>query len=104
MDHSATTGGTHQVGPGPSEGPQVMPPEGPGGPIGPLDWFKILPSEPAASSEGLGWAGLQAARYRGARADEIRPPAMTHHRLVLFIRPPDELELQYDGVRRHVPP
>src|SRR5262245_12917863 len=85
---------------------QVMGEEKPGSgdPIGPLDWFKILPSEPVASSDRLGWASLQAARYRAARADEINPPAITHHRLVLFIRPPAELDLRYDGVKRHVPP
>jgi AraC family transcriptional regulator len=29
---------------------------------------------------------------------------MTHHRLVLFARPPEELDLVYEGVKRHVPP
>jgi AraC family transcriptional regulator len=29
---------------------------------------------------------------------------MTHHRLVLFSRPPEELDLVYEGVKRHVPP
>src|SRR5262245_23121126 len=77
---------------------------GRGDPIGPLDWFKILPSEPIAASDRLGWVGLQAARYRSARASEINPPAITHHRLVLFIRPPEGLDLRYEGVRRHVPP
>jgi AraC family transcriptional regulator len=77
---------------------------GSGGPIGPLEWLKILPSEPVASSDRLGWVGLEAARYRAARAFEFSPPALTHHRLVLFIRPPEKLDLRYDGVRRHVPP
>jgi AraC family transcriptional regulator len=77
---------------------------GRGGPIGPLDWFKIIPSEPVASSDRLGWGGLQAARYRAARPTEFSPPALTHHRLVLFIRPPEALDLRYDGVKRHVPP
>jgi AraC family transcriptional regulator len=72
--------------------------------IGPLDWFKIIPSEPVASSDRLGWVGLQAARYRAARATELSPPALTHHRLVLFIRPPEELDLRYEGVRRYAPP
>jgi AraC family transcriptional regulator len=75
-----------------------------GGPIGPLDWLKIIPSEPVASSDRLGWVGLQAAHYRAARASEFSPPALTHHRLVLFIRPPEELDLRYDGVKRYVPP
>src|SRR5262249_7479540 len=31
-------------------------------------------------------------------------PALTHHWLVLFVRPPQELDLRYEGVKRHVPP
>jgi AraC family transcriptional regulator len=31
-------------------------------------------------------------------------PPLTHHRLFLFARPPEELELLYEGVKRHVPP
>jgi hypothetical protein len=39
---------------------QVMRQEEPGrgDPIGPLDWRKILPFEPAASSDRLRWVGL----------------------------------------------
>jgi AraC family transcriptional regulator len=47
---------------------------------------------------------MEAARYRTAPAFELNPPAITHHRLVLFARPPDELSLLYEGVKRHVPP
>src|SRR5262249_31905228 len=94
MDHLATTDCSHRGKPEVSRG----------GPIGPRDWFKLLPSEPAASSVRLGWAGLEAARYRADRAAEFRPPAMTHHRIVLFIRPPDQLEWKYEGVKRHRPP
>jgi AraC family transcriptional regulator len=80
--------------------------EHPGGgdPIGPRDWPKILPFEADASSDRLGWVELEAARYRAAPASELEHPAITHHRLVLFLRPPDELDLRYDGVKRHVPP
>jgi hypothetical protein len=77
---------------------------GRGGPSGPLDWFKIIPSEPVASSDRRGWVGLEAARYRGAQATERCSPALTHHQLMLFVRPPEELDLQYEGVNRHVPP
>ena len=64
------------------------------GSLGPMDWRRILPFEPDASSERLGWVGVQGARYRTARASEFAAPAITHHRLVLFIRPPEELDLQ----------
>jgi AraC family transcriptional regulator len=31
-------------------------------------------------------------------------PALTHHFLALFVRPPQEFDLRYEGVKRHVPP
>jgi AraC family transcriptional regulator len=76
-----------------------------GGPLGPLAALrKIIPFEADAASDRLGWAGLEAARYRAAPASELNPPALTHDRLVLFSRPPEELDLLYEGVKRHVPP
>jgi AraC family transcriptional regulator len=83
-----------------------MQPEEPrrGHTIGPLDWLKNLPHETAASSDRLGWVGLEAARCCAAPTFEINIPALTHHRLFLFNRPPDDLDLRYDGVKRSVPP
>jgi AraC family transcriptional regulator len=78
---------------------------GRGGPLGPLAVLrKILPIEPAAASHRLEGAGMEATRYRGTPACEIDLPPLTHHALVLFTRPPDELDLRYEGVKRHVPP
>jgi AraC family transcriptional regulator len=84
----------------------VMPEKEPrcGDPIGPIEWLRLLPHEAAASSDRLGWFGLQAARCHAAPAFELNLPALTHHRLFLFSRPPEELDLRYEGVRRHVPP
>ena len=110
--------GTHVFGPSgtmdeesvPSAGSvretQGMPEEEPGhgDPLAPLDWLKILPVGADAASNRRGWSGLEAARYRAAPVAELHPPAMTHHRLVLFARPPEELDLVYEGVKRHVPP
>jgi AraC-like DNA-binding protein len=76
---------------------------GRGDPIGPLDWLKIVPFESAAASHRLGWVGLEAVRYRAAPAFELNPPAITHHNLVLFARPPEDLDLRYEGVKRYVP-
>src|SRR6516162_11297256 len=73
-------------------------------PIGPLDWLRLLPHEAAASSDRLAWVGLEAARCRAAPAFELDLPALTHHRLSLFTRPPEELDLRYEGVKRSVPP
>jgi AraC family transcriptional regulator len=77
---------------------------GGGGPLAPFDLRKIAPIEEAAASDRLGWVGLEAARYCEAPAFEFNAPAITHHRLVLFTRPPKELDLMYEGVKRHVPP
>jgi AraC family transcriptional regulator len=74
----------------------------PGGPLAALR--KIIPFEAAAASDRLGWVGLEAARYRAAPAAELNPPAITHDRLVLFSRPPEQLDLVYGGVKRHRPP
>jgi AraC family transcriptional regulator len=73
-------------------------------PIGPLDWLKIVPFESVAASHRLGWVGLEAVRYRVSPTFELNPPALTHHWLVLFARPPEVLDLRYEGVKRHVPP
>src|SRR4051812_10879449 len=79
----------------PARTEEVMRQEEPGrgGPIRPLDWRKDLPFEAAAASDRLGWAGLEAAHYRAAPAAEVNSPALTHHRLVLVARPPEELDL-----------
>jgi AraC family transcriptional regulator len=80
--------------------------ENPGvrGPIGPLDWRKIIPLKADAASDLLGWVSLEAARYRAAPASELSVSPLTHHTLVLINRPPEDLDLGYEGVKRHVPP
>jgi AraC family transcriptional regulator len=75
-----------------------------GDPIRPLDWRKMAPYEPCAASDRLGWVGLEAARYRATPAFELDVPALTHHKLVLCTRPPEELDMRFEGVKRHVPP
>jgi AraC family transcriptional regulator len=73
-------------------------------PIRPWDWLKVIPFQAVAVSDRLGWVGLEAARYRASPAWEYHAPALTHHRLVLVTRPPQGLELRFDGMTRHVPP
>jgi AraC family transcriptional regulator len=73
-------------------------------PLGPLDWRKVIPFQAVAASDRLGWVGLEAARYRASTAWEYDAPALTHHRLILVTRPPQELELRFEEVKRHVPP
>jgi hypothetical protein len=73
-----------------------------GGPLGPLAFSK--PFEADASSDRLGWVGLEAERFRATPAFELNQPPLTHHKLVLYTRPPEELEMRFEGVKRHVPP
>src|SRR5262245_29272755 len=70
------------------------------------DFLKVCPIAAKASraSEGLGWVGLEAARFTGVIDWETANPPLAHHRLVLFIRPPEELDLRFEGVKRDVPP
>jgi hypothetical protein len=72
--------------------------------IRPLDWLKAIPFQPAAASDRLGWAGLEALLFNDLPDAEIERPRMTHHKFVLFNRLPDVFELGYEGVRRHLPP
>ena len=85
---------------------QVMRQQEPGrsDPLGPLGWLKAIPFEPAAWSDRLGWVGLEAVCCRTEPAFELDQPALTHHWLALFVRPPRDLDLRYEGVRRHRPP
>ena len=75
-----------------------------GGPLGPKELRKLVPFEPSAASDPLGWVGMEAARYREAPGSEIDLSPLTHHALVLITRPPKELDLLYEAVRRHLPP
>src|SRR5262249_40589102 len=85
---------------------QGMPKEEPerGDPLGPIERLRLLPHQAAGSSDRLGWVGLEAARYQAASAAERNQPVITHHMLILFARPPEELDPRYEGVKRHVPP
>jgi AraC family transcriptional regulator len=57
----------------------------------------------SATSDRLGWVGIEAARY--ALPDgEVDVPPFTHHTLVLINRPPDEMDMRCEGVDRQLPP
>src|SRR5262249_47524290 len=91
--------------PGLDVGTQVMRQDELGGnAIGPQDWRKVIPFQAVAASDRLGGVGLEAARFRASPAWEYHAAALTHHRLVLATRPPQELDLRFDGVKRQVPP
>ena len=72
--------------------------------LGPLEYHSLVPVEPTAASHGLGWTGLEATRFSDLGDAEFERPALTHHSLILFTKPPDELDLRYEDVKRHRPP
>jgi len=72
--------------------------------LGPLEYHPLVPVEPTAASQGLGWTGLEAIRFSDLGDAEFERPALTHHSLILFTKPPYELDLRYEDVKRHRPP
>jgi AraC family transcriptional regulator len=66
--------------------------------------YETSPHVPSAASYRLGWKGLQALRYRGLSGSEISVPPLPLHLLVLITRPPEKLDLHYEGVKRDTPP
>jgi AraC family transcriptional regulator len=61
---------------------------------------KIIPFAPSATSYGMGWEALQAIHWRkipGSGECSFFP--MSQHKLVLMIRPPEKMNLQYEGVK-----
>lgn len=64
----------------------------------------LIPVIPAAASYRLGWRGLQAVRYRDSFNSEFSAPPFSQHSLVLITRPPEEMDLRYEGVERNIPP
>src|SRR5262245_50672205 len=73
--------------------------------LGPLEYHPLVPVEPTAASQRLGWTGLEATRFSDLGDAEFERPALTHHSLILITDPPDELDLRYADVKRHrLPP
>src|ERR1700739_3894516 len=61
---------------------------------------KLYPFTPSATSSGMGWKGLQAVRWRKVPASgEISFFPMSQHALTLMIRPPEKMDLRYEGVK-----
>ena len=65
---------------------------------------KIVPFAPFATSFRMRWVGLQAVSYRETPASEFSAPPVSQHVLVLIIRPPEKMDLRYEGVKRDMPP
>jgi len=78
--------------------------EGQDGAIGPRERAGLVSFAPSAANDRLGWVGMEAARYSELPDTEVDVPPLTHHTLVLFNRPPYEMDLRYEHVDRHAPP
>jgi AraC family transcriptional regulator len=62
------------------------------------------PGGPEASSRILGSFGLQLSHHRALETDEIRIDANSQHVIVLFTKPPIEMNIRCPGVNRKSPP
>jgi AraC family transcriptional regulator len=66
---------------------------------------RFVPFAPSATSYGLEWKALQAARYRNSPSSgEFSLPHESRHGLVLTIQPAESLEVRYEGVKLDRPP
>ena len=66
---------------------------------------KFVPFAPCTTSYRMGWKGLEAVRHRTDSASfEITLPPVSYHCLVLLSRPPEKLDVRYEGVKRDMPP
>jgi AraC family transcriptional regulator len=66
---------------------------------------KLLPIAPCAASYRMGWKGMQAVSYRKIpTSSELNFFPVSLHRLALITRPPEKMELRYEGVNWDRPP
>ena len=67
--------------------------------------LKNVPIAPCCTSYGMGWKGLQAVHYRKSPNRVFSAMGTSQsHVLVLTIRPPEQMDLEYEGVKQHRPP
>jgi AraC family transcriptional regulator len=57
-----------------------------------------------ATSYGMGWKGLQAVREENPGGEFSRVGISSTHVLGLCVRPPEKMDVRYEGVKRHMPP
>jgi hypothetical protein len=67
-------------------------------------YYSALEEKIVATSYGMGWKGLQAVRmeYPGGEFSSVITPST--HVLGLSVRPPEKMDLQYEGVKLDIPP
>jgi AraC family transcriptional regulator len=73
----------------------------------PLDlngYYSALREKSFATSYGIGWKGLQAVRLKNHGVESGAVITRSTHVLGLIVRPPEKMELRYEGVKRDMPP
>jgi AraC family transcriptional regulator len=66
------------------------------------DALSIVP--PEMTKWNLGVSEVQATHQRNIGSDEIRIGALSQHLIILFTKPPLEMNLRCEGVKRNAPP
>jgi AraC family transcriptional regulator len=72
----------------------------------PLDlngYYSALREKSFATSYGMGWKGLQAVRLENPGVETGAVITRSTHVLGLILRPPEKMELRYEGVKRDMP-
>jgi hypothetical protein len=67
------------------------------------DYYAALREKSFATSYGMGWKGLQAVRLKSHGVESCAVITRSTHGLGLSIRPPEKMELRYEGVKRDLP-
>jgi AraC family transcriptional regulator len=67
-------------------------------------YYSALRERILATSYGMGWKGLQAVRTESPGGEFSAVITASTHVLVLSVRPPEKLDLRYEGVKRDLPP
>jgi AraC family transcriptional regulator len=66
--------------------------------------YELSPNGPDASDRNLRSFGLQVSHHHAPETDEIRIGAKSQHIIVLFTKPPNEMNVRCPGVNRNSPP
>jgi AraC family transcriptional regulator len=67
-------------------------------------YYSALQEKTLETSYGMGWKGLQAIRIESPGGEFSAVIAPSTHVLVLSVRPPERMDLRYEGVNRDMPP
>jgi AraC family transcriptional regulator len=67
-------------------------------------YYSALREKSFATSYGMGWKGLQAVRLENHGVETGALITRSTHVLGLIVRPPEKMEMRYEGVKRDMPP